>query len=1359
MGLGMFGLAPDIAFAAGNSAHKTGAAVIHCLILLLLAWGIYKSFSIARRKTTNTKCVISLGLSLAGFFIVSAGTVAKMYLFNFGPLTGISLILAGVFFITSMVLAVVGLIDYNQEFTQGKKQAVWAILLSSLVIILVVSGIVISIVKRADMQKEMYATDAGNKPIVHSDLNFTLEVPGKPYAKIKPEKMNPFAKVAFMRGKPQVFYMLIPERIGIDQGMKTEDLLDIAQAALKGGAQRLESGQPLNKMINGMNGLYIVSDAKVKNREISYVHWVFARNGFSYQQIGFSETKNKAVLIAEAEKLFAGFKQIDPDAFCYSEGSKPLGLYESGQFGYSLDLRGAPWIKWTDVNETIPGADIGGQTGDGLAAFIVSAFSLEQVNPGHDAIIDAFLQSMSIDRNNEKLTLLSEEQITNFHNYTFSYSGIKEGTLLDFRIKISIGPDKAFSIVVWTDKKISKVEGFFSQIDESIQYFSFRPSSESQRFDDHGRKVMADILNRVGIIFENRKDYENAARYYTFAVAYDPADEIIWDNAMKNLNRQKKHKMAVQLFKRYDQKIRFDNSTISWYAWHLAQSGNKPEALKKYQYLFSSGYTNAEDFKYYITLLAESGNLEAVDPAYDSYLKQQDNQALRINQAQTWYGQKQFEKALAVLEKLDKTSPDVILEQIYNLQGLERHKEALNLCDRLISGIKYPGDGYYLKGKSEYHLRWYTKAKKSFEKSSEYFPGNETINGYLKELSGILGQGDNSIIKRKIPSIPLPEKIAERMDKPVDPEYIKGNGAYFLQYCFGYQWGADGVLKSTLRHKVRIVNSAGANNFSTYTIDFNPLYEQLYVNSLVVRDREGNVIAKGDEDSYFIIDQQNSNLKNHDQTLNMPIPQLVPGCTIEIVATKILGHYDHFPFTERLLAGRYPILNSMVYVLGDAEKYYLKALNGVKTETFSKGKMAYTYSPMKYRREPKQQHYKLILPCVYINGRDQDWSEQGENYLKKIQKQLIITDDIKKLSLSLIDNDDAESEKIAKLYHYLQKNYKYLGIEFGSRGEIPYEASKTVNNKFGDCKDHAVLFHHLLKSAGISNYLALVNSNHPVQDDMPSRDQFDHIINYIPGKTGRFLDATDKDSATDLSAPTYLAGSQALILEPGNVRFLKIPDYNAQDTHIYINKVFRVEDKILHVNETLEMNGHYAAFMRNFLKNKNTDRQQAWVQATILSYYPSGQLEKFEVKNLMENDKPIIIDSFYSVSGRIHPLKKKLMVKTSGIWESNYLLSEPVNNRKTKFEIEIPFLLVSHNVMEVPEGFEISEYPKELFSSKTDFGDFNIKFSTSNNTLEYHLRLTARKGVFPKDEYQAYYEFKQLVLQAASPNISLATSN
>lgn len=1344
---------PVITSAASGKTPDTVHYAGPLFFLLFAAWGFFKCFSIARRQTTNTKCAVALGLSLIGYFIVTSGTLLKGFFSFHSAFLAIFAFLGIVLFVVSSVLAIIGLLEYKKGFNQGKKQAIWAMVLNGLFTVLIFGGLTMGIVKHLDKQKSKIDSKEPDSEIVNADLNFRLEMPYRPYIKLKPSAINPYAKAALMRTNPKIYYMLIAERGGVDIEMSTENLLEVAQANVRGNVQKISIGPTEPRTVSGMDGLQFKADAVVRGKNVSYQYWVCSINGFLYQQIAFGEKKHIAVLHKDADQLFTKLKQVEPEKVCYSIGSDPFGHYQSPQFGYSLDLHTKSWTKWTELTEKMPAADTGGLTGNETAAFIVSVLPFGDNDPGPDAIIDAFLQSLAIKPKDKRLIRISDKSRATHNEYVFKYSEIDDGTELDYKIKILTHSDRAYLLAVWSDKEISPVDKHYAQIEPSLIISNPDRPINIQQLDRHGKIVAANILNRVGLYFDDKDNHKKASVFFMAAVENDPTDKAFWDNLMSALNQIKDHEKAVAQVEKYKNKVTLNNSTLSWHAWHLTKTGQKAAALKVYQDLFATSYDSEEDFKYYIKILAELDKHELIDAAYDTFLKNQDNVELRIHQADIWFQENQNKKALAVLEKLDPNSSKVILEKIFNYRALGQHKEILLLCDQLIDNNQSVGNAYFHKGKAEYDLKWYAKSKNSFEKSLASYPKDQTIKDYLKELSGILGQGDNSIIKTEIEPVPLPESIAALSKAKANPQYTKDESVFYLQHFSGYQHDADGILKNTIRRKIRILNSTGANNFSTFTIDFNPLYEQLYVNSLVVRNSQDEVIAQGDADSYYLVDLNKEDEKTHDQTLNMPIPQLTPGCTFEIVATKILGNYDSFPFRKNILASRYPIAFSMAYILGDTGKIHMKGVNGVRIKATSDAKIAYIQSPFKYRREPQQASYRSMLPMVYICGIGTDWRSQGQAYLKKIQKQMVVTDDIKKLSRQLTKGIDKKDRKVEKIYRYLQDNYKYMGIEFGSRGEMPYAASRTVKNKYGDCKDHAVLFHHLLKAAGIPNYLALVNSRYAVQQDMPSREQFNHIINYIPGEVNRFFDATDKDASTDLITPTYLGGLQALVLEPDNVRFVQIPDYKIEDSSISVRRQYHIEDQTLSIKETLQLEGYHAVFMRNFLKSKNREARRKWGQATLSSYYPSAELDRFAINGIKGNNEPLTVELDYSISRNIHALKDGLVVNTGGIWEPYYLYVEPVNNRQTKFEVEFPFSFASQNTFKIPDGFAIEKLPKPRLASKTDFGTYETKCRQDGERIQLNLKLSAKDGIFPKGRYQAYYRFNQKIIESASPNL------
>jgi transglutaminase-like putative cysteine protease len=69
---------------------------------------------------------------------------------------------------------------------------------------------------------------------------------------------------------------------------------------------------------------------------------------------------------------------------------------------------------------------------------------------------------------------------------------------------------------------------------------------------------------------------------------------------------------------------------------------------------------------------------------------------------------------------------------------------------------------------------------------------------------------------------------------------------------------------------------------------------------------------------------------------------------------------------------------------------------------------------------------------------------------------------------------------------------------------VPNPAKDIIANRYGDCKDHALLAHLLFRACNIESRLVLVSTDDPVEPDLPSTGQFDHMIVHLPA-SGRFL--------------------------------------------------------------------------------------------------------------------------------------------------------------------------------------------------------------------------------------------------------------
>ena len=118
------------------------------------------------------------------------------------------------------------------------------------------------------------------------------------------------------------------------------------------------------------------------------------------------------------------------------------------------------------------------------------------------------------------------------------------------------------------------------------------------------------------------------------------------------------------------------------------------------------------------------------------------------------------------------------------------------------------------------------------------------------------------------------------------------------------------------------------------------------------------------------------------------------------------------------------------------------------------------------------------------------------------------------------------------LSDWIRRNIRYAGVYVGAGGVVPHQASSVLDNRYGDCKDHAVLLEAMLAAIGIDSTGALVNSgNAYTLPDAPTLGVFDHMITYVPALE-LYLDPT-AESVRAGYLPATVLGKPVLLLKPG----------------------------------------------------------------------------------------------------------------------------------------------------------------------------------------------------------------------------------
>ena len=168
-------------------------------------------------------------------------------------------------------------------------------------------------------------------------------------------------------------------------------------------------------------------------------------------------------------------------------------------------------------------------------------------------------------------------------------------------------------------------------------------------------------------------------------------------------------------------------------------------------------------------------------------------------------------------------------------------------------------------------------------------------------------------------------------------------------------------------------------------------------------------------------------------------------------------------------------------------------------------------------------------------------------YWNLVREQLTTSPQMIAMVERLIDGVDNRREQVARIYEYVVRNTRYVGLEFGIHGFKPYRTTDCFDRKFGDCKDTASLLKVMLNIAKIDAELVLIRTRDlgALKPGYPSLALFNHAITYVP-EFDLYLDGTAGFSGSQ-EMPGMDQGATALhILDGRGGRAVRTPYLSAE---------------------------------------------------------------------------------------------------------------------------------------------------------------------------------------------------------------------
>jgi transglutaminase-like putative cysteine protease len=128
-----------------------------------------------------------------------------------------------------------------------------------------------------------------------------------------------------------------------------------------------------------------------------------------------------------------------------------------------------------------------------------------------------------------------------------------------------------------------------------------------------------------------------------------------------------------------------------------------------------------------------------------------------------------------------------------------------------------------------------------------------------------------------------------------------------------------------------------------------------------------------------------------------------------------------------------------------------------------------------------------------------DHAELGRAYWSAAAPKAVVTPQIQAVADQVTSGLSDRRAQAEALDLWVKRNIRYVAVYIGAGRWQPHPADDVLKNRYGDCKDHAILLAALLAAKGIGSEQVLINlGNAYVLPEVAAKAPFNHAIIYIP---------------------------------------------------------------------------------------------------------------------------------------------------------------------------------------------------------------------------------------------------------------------
>lgn len=412
------------------------------------------------------------------------------------------------------------------------------------------------------------------------------------------------------------------------------------------------------------------------------------------------------------------------------------------------------------------------------------------------------------------------------------------------------------------------------------------------------------------------------------------------------------------------------------------------------------------------------------------------------------------------------------------------------------------------------------------------------------------------------------------------------------------------------------------------------------------------------------------------------------------------------------------------------------------------------YTPVWHKRTATVMLAASQFEMQQYKGSMNTWEEFGSFYNTLNQGKDQLPESMKQTVHQLTDGL-SRSEKIAKLYQYLQQHTRYVSIQLGIGGFQSFDANYVVSKGYGDCKALSNYMCALLKEAGVKASPVLVyageNAKNVTEVDFPS-SQFNHVIVCAPDqKDTTWLECTSNTVPAGYLS-SFTADRPVLMIDEKGGKLIRTPAYgieqNVQSSHITA-KVLETGDM------SVNMLRHSTGTQQDVLHSKlhALTREKLMENLKQAGYFASYDVNGYEWKE----DKSILpsIDEHVDMMAHNYAtiMGKRIFIEPNLMNRSSRKLSAD-SVRRSDIYLNYSYRDIDTVKITVPEGYVPESMPQAV-ALKSPFGEYSSKVAIEANVITYIRAINHRGGTYPASDYPALVTFYNSMYKADRSRIVL----